>query len=244
MLTYDSATATFRGSPSEIDELARQLTVDDAVSVLARLRDDGAEMPEGTGDDLLASIGVTLSSSLFTVELTVSGPSGHQRHVIDAGQNAVGVRLSPLTDDLSELNGFPVVNLPGGMTRLVRFLPGMPPAADAEAIRVRTSAVVDLGAPETSVRRSAWVEVQPHLAEAGYQADGASSWQLTRSRAEWISMDGEESSNLAVYLRVATQYFVVVETDDGVDLVPVPSVTAWETMMQVLPGANEVGRPS
>lgn len=244
MLAYDATTATFRGTPAEIDDLAQQLTGGDTAAVLARFRDAGADVPDSYSDDLVAAIGATLSSSLFRVELVVSGPSGRHRHVIDAGQNAVGVRRSPLTDQRAELSGFPVVNLPGGMTRVVRFLPGAAPAPEAEAIPAPASSVVDLGAPDASVRHSAWADVRRLLTEAGYSADEESSWQLTQSHANWIATDGEASENLAVYLRVSTQYFVVVEREDGIDLVPVPSITAWESMLQVLPGAHEIGRPS
>ncbi|MBP2381200.1 hypothetical protein [Brachybacterium sacelli] len=87
-------------------------------------------------------------------------------------------------------------------------------------------------------------DVRRLLTEAGYPADEESSWQVSQSHANRIATDGEASENLAVYLRVSTQYFVVVEREDGIDLVPVPSITAWESMLQVLPGAHEIGRPS
>lgn len=243
MLSYDMETATFRGTPAEIDDLADRLRPGDFAPVLTRLREQGVEIP-ADGDDLVAAMSTTLDSSLFTIEIIVSGPGGHHQHVIDAGQNAVGVRRSPLTDELAELSGFPVVNLPGGMTRIVRFRPGTPPALDAEIIEVPADSVVDLGSPQESERRRAWTVVQPLLAEAGYPAEEGSSWQLTQSHARWIATDGAASENTAVHLRVETHYFVLVEESDGIDLVPVPSITAWETMLQVLPGANEIGRSS
>ena len=36
---------------------------------------------------------------------------------------------------------------------------------------------------------------------------------------------------------------MLVQDDDALDLVPVPSITAWETMIRVLPGAGEIKDP-
>lgn len=47
-----------------------------------------------------------------------------------------------------------------------------------------------------------------------------------------------------MHLRWESHYFVVVESETQVDLVPVPSITAWEAMVQVLPGPAEIARPA
>lgn len=242
MLAYDAGSATFRGTPTEIDDLARDLESLEGRPATDLLRARGIASP-AAGDDLVTAMSAALASSLFTVELVVTGPGAHHRHDIDAGQNAVGVRRSPLTDDLAELSGFPMVTLPGGMTRAVRFLPGTAPAPEAETVALPTEAVVDLGAVEDSSRRRAWDSVQPLFAAAGHAPSEDGSWQLTQSRACWLSAEGEAAENFAVHLRLGTTYFVAIETDEGIDLVPVPSITAWESMIQVLPSAHEIGRP-
>lgn len=48
---------------------------------------------------------------------------------------------------------------------------------------------------------------------------------------------------MSVHLRAGDHYFVLVEAEDSLSLVPVPSVTAFETMVRVLPGSDEVKDP-
>ncbi|GAA1490178.1 hypothetical protein [Brachybacterium sacelli] len=54
---------------------------------------------------------------------------------------------------------------------------------------------------------------------------------------------GEPTEDLAVYLRAGEAYFVLVQDGEDLDMVPVPSITAWEAIMHVLPGAHEIKDP-
>lgn len=243
MITYDAETATLRGTPARIDSVRSSLSAAaDAEEGSRILADAGVDIPADDRGDVVAALVAALDRPVFTVSLTVSGPGGHQHHRMDAGQNAVGVRQSPLREDLAELSAFPVVNLPGGMTRLVRFRPGVAPAPDARAIEVAADALVDLADEDRAVRLRAWAEVSARLGGAVDSQD--TSWQLVQSRAEWTTPAGELTHDLAVHLRCGDHYYVVVESDQSVELVPVASITAWETMICVLPGADEVGRPA
>jgi len=245
MIRYDADSATFRGDVGAIAGLRDRLSSGAGATDLPSLvADAGIEGLGGGSDPLVEAMATALSPALFTASVTVSGPGGHHEHVFDIGLNAVAVRHSPVTSDVAELNGFPMTMLPGAVSRVVRFRPGTPPAEDAHPLRLSARTVADLGDPDADIRRRAWAEVEPVLETAGYRDPEDPSWQLVQSRAAWTATGGERAEELSVHVRSADHYFVAVQNDEDIDLVPVPSITAWETMIQVLPGADEVQRPS
>src|SRR5699024_12410356 len=94
-------------------------------------------------------------------------------------------------------------------------------------------------------RASASAPVRPRLAAAFELDPQDEGWRLLRSRAHRTGHASPPVDTLAVYLRAGEQYFLPVqEGDETVRLVPVPSVDAWEQLIHVLPGMDEVQRPS
>lgn len=243
--SYDPATGTIRGTEKDIVALrARLKRLPDPNAANEALREVGVNSQISPGDELLTSLQIALASPMLTVHLTNAGPGGTHRHVIDAGVNAVAVRWSTARSDLSELSPSPFGLLPGLMTRLVNFKPGRQPVDGAEPLVVTTELMGDLVADITATRGAAWEQVRDELGNRIDQEAADASWQVVEARCSWISAaDGEPVDDLAVYLRAGDAYFVLLENDGSFELVPVPSITAWEVMVHVLPGADEVKDP-
>lgn len=243
MIEISSDGATFRGPASEIEQLRRRLAGAVDFPTPEKLAGSDVDHAERIRTELVTAMGRAISSPVFELWLDVSGPGGLQAHSIVVGREGIVVRQSPVRDGVAELNAFPLTMLPGAMARLVRFVPGRPPAHDAPALVFAPQTIVDLADPASAVRRDAWDSVRPALAEAGYAKSEDSSWQMVQSRAKWTHADGRTADEISVHLRWESHYFVVVERESDVDLVPVPSITAWEAMVQVLPGPAEIARP-
>src|SRR5699024_9170106 len=212
----------------------------DASGLRDTLREVDIEQEIPQDDQLVEALRAALRTPVLTLDMTNSGPGGAHHHLIDAGVNGVSVRWSTAGPELSELSVTPFPVLPGLITRVVRFLPGRAPAEDAEAVRIDPETIRGLAVDSDEERSRAWSTMRHRL---GITADGEVSWQLVRARCAWTATDGQETEDLAVYLRVEEDYFVLMETDGTLDLVPVPSISAWEAMMHVLPGADEVKDP-
>ncbi|MCT1910278.1 hypothetical protein [Brachybacterium paraconglomeratum] len=244
MIEVSSDGTTFRGTEVEIEQLHRRLAAAVDSPAPAQLVGTDVDHAERVRAELVAAMGAAISSPVFALGLDVSGPGGLQTHSFVVGRDGIVVRRSPVRDGDVELSAFPMTLLPGAMTRVVRFLPGRPPAHDAPALGFAPQAVVDLTDPAPDVRRDAWDSVRPVLEGAGYPGSEDSSWQMVQSRATWTRTDGRTADEFSVHLRWESHYFVVVESATQVDLVPVPSITAWEAMVQVLPGPAEIARPA
>lgn len=242
-ISYDAPTGIIRGSEKEIVALrARLRRLKDASGIPAALQEAGLPVP--ADDPVLTSVQAALAAPMMTLTLVNAGPGGTQRHVIDSGVNAVSVRWSTARPDLSELAPSPFTLLPGMMARLVRFQPGRPPKQSAQPVVVEPRIVEELVADSTQVRLAAWDQLRPQLGDLIDPQEADASWQVVEARCAWTAAsDGEQVEQLAVYLRAGDAYFVLLESEDSFDLVPVPSVTAWEVMVQVLPGADEVKDP-
>lgn len=245
MTSYDRTSATFRGTPAEMAQLREVIgSAANEQDMSARLRSCGLDDPgAASSDPAIVSMHEALTATIFDLELTVSGPGARHAHHVAAGINAVGVRTSPLRPDEAELNAFALVNLAGGLTRLARFRPGRDTPKDAPAITVPADALVDLADDDGAIRERAWDLVSPLVNAAGLADTSDSSWQIVQSRAWWTTPDGEPADRLGVHLRAGDQYFLVVEEGAAVALQPAPSIAAWESMIHVLPGNDEVGRP-
>lgn len=236
--------ATFRGAESEIEQLRRRLADSDGARPSDQLAASDVDHVERIRPDFVTAMGEGLRAPVFELSLEVSGPGGLQVHSLVVGRGGLVVRHSPVRDGVAELNAFPLTMLPGAMTRLVRFLPGLPPASDSPALGFAPQLIVDLADPDPAVRRDAWDRVGPVLEKAGYPRSTDASRQMVQVRARWTHADGRLADELSVHLRWEDHYFVVVEHEPEVDLVPVPSITAWEAMVQVLPGPAEIARPA
>lgn len=232
-ITYDPATGTVRGSAAEVEGVRSSLAGGDPTA--------GGALPEG--DPILDAVARALAAPMLSLELTNSGPGGHQRHLLEAGTNAVTVRTSDAGPELGELGAFPFQVLPGSMTRLVNFVPGRAPGDGAEPVRIDAAQVTALASEDADERLAAWHGVRDRLAELVDPAEADASWQLVRAHCSWTATDGERTEDLVVHLRAGESYFVLVQDDDALDLVPVPSITAWETLIRVLPGAGEIKDP-
>lgn len=240
-LSYESVSGTFRGSEEEISTLRERLRrLPDSSGLDDALREVGIEEEIPHDDQLLEAIRAALRTPVLTLDMSNSGPGGAHHHVIDAGVNGVSVRWSTADPEMSELSVTPFPVLPGLITRLVRFLPGRAPAEGARAARIDPETIRGLADESDEERRQAWATARQLL---GIAADGDLSWQLVRAHCAWTATDGQKTEDLAVYLRAEEDYFVLVETEELLELVPVPSITAWEAMMHVLPGADEVKDP-
>lgn len=237
MITFDPATATFRGPVAALDAL------DDALAAGADLSAVLAEHAPGVAEDpTMPGLRAALSAPLFQVGITVSGPGAQHHHRLLIGANGVGVRRSPLRDGLAELAGFPVGTLPGGMTRLVRFLPGTAPTAEQGPFRVPGEQLLQLTDPDAATRTAAWSALEPTFDEVlGAAADA--SWQIIESRSSWTSHDGEPSEDLVVQIRRADHHLLVDEDEGSAVLSPVTSLRAWEEFIGVLPAHDEVAAP-
>jgi len=232
-IDYDPATGTLRGTPPEVEGARRLLTEGD-LSV-------GGALP--SDDPILRAMAASLRTPMLTLEITNSGPGGHHRHLIDVGTNAVTVRWSSTGADLAELVGSPFQVLPGAITRLVGFLPGRPPVEGTAPVRVGAEQVTALASEDRAERAAAWPGVRDQLGSAIDPAEADASWQLVRAHSAWTGSDGAPEEDLAVYLRAGDTYAVLVQDGDRLDLVPVPSITAWEAMVRVLPGSGEIKDP-
>ena len=232
-IDYDPATATIRGDLAEIDALRNELR-----------GPGGAASGTVPGDDeVIGAMVFALRSPMLTLLLTNSGPGGHHSHLIDAGLNAVAVRWSSAGDELSELVAMPFQVLPGAVTRLVGFRPGTAPAGSAVDVPVAAEQITALASEDRAERLAAWAAVRDQLGEQVDAEAADASWQLVRAHCSWTATDGTATEDLAVCLRAGDSYFALVEDEDELALVPVPSITAWETMMHVLPGAHEIRDP-
>lgn len=243
-IAYDHVAGTLRGDARDIEDLRSRLQGLHDPSQLAAAMQEARVTPPVAGDDqFLDAVRVALGTPIFTVELTVSGPGGEQRHVIDAGINAAAVRWSTARPDLAELSASPFPLLPGGMARLVRFRPGDFPLRPDVSVAVPRDAVVALAAKTKKERITAWETVRDLLDGHIDVEQADASWQLVRSHCRWVAVDGEETEDMSVHLRAGDHYFVLVEAEGSLSLIPVPSVTAFETMVRVLPGSDEVRDP-
>lgn len=232
-ISYDSATGTVRGNAEEIETVRSSFVSGDPTA--------GGALPGG--DPILEAICRAAGSRMLSLELTNSGPGGFQRHLLEAGTNAVTMRTSIAGSEVAELGAFPFQVLPGSMTRLVNFVPGRAPDAGAEPVRVPAERLTALAAEDVEERIGAWHVVKDLLAELIDPAEADASWQLVRAHSSWTTTNGEDTEDLVVYLRAGESYFVLVQDGEELDLVPVPSITAWETLVRVLPGAGEIKDP-
>lgn len=232
-IAYDRTTGTVRGNPSEIEAVCAALAGGDLTG--------GGSLPPG--DAILQALGQALGSTMLAVEVTNSGPGGYQEHLLAVGTNAVVVRNSRSGDTLAELVGVPFQVLPGALTRLVNFLPGRAPSVEAAPVRLDTAQVMALASEDAAERGAAWPGVRDLLRGIVEAEEADASWQLVRVHSAWTASDGEPAEDLAVYLRAGEAYFVLVQDGEELDLVPVPSITAWEAMMHVLPGHGEIMDP-
>ncbi|HEX7352176.1 hypothetical protein [Brachybacterium sp.] len=232
-IDYDQRTGTVRGRAAEIETVHAALAAGDPSG--------GGALPQG--DPILEALAQALGTTMLTLEVSNSGPGGHQQHLLAVGTNAVIVRRSRAGDALAELVGVPFQVLPGALTRLVNFLPGRAPAEDAAPVRLGAAQVTALASEDAEERAAAWPAVQDLLSGLVEADEAAASWQLVRVHSAWTATDGEPTEDLAVYLRAGEAYFVLVQEGEDLDLVPVPSITAWEAMMHVLPGHQEIKDP-
>lgn len=236
MITFDSGTATFRGPSASLDALADALAADGELSTVL-----AAHAPEVPVDPTMPGLREALAAPLFRLEITVSGPGAQHRHRLDVGANGIGVRRSPLRDDQAELAAFPIGSLPGGMTRIVRFLPGAAPRRDQGPLEVPGEQLVRLVSPDQATRVAAWSVLDPLLGDVlGPASDD--SWQIVEARSSWRTTTGEHSEDLSVQIRRADHHLLVEENGSAV-LRPVTSLRAWEALMQVLPAHDEVAAP-
>ncbi|PMC75664.1 hypothetical protein [Brachybacterium sp. UMB0905] len=226
-ISYDAVTGTVRATAEETAE------------ALALLIADGP-LPAGlpAGDEALDAMRTALRSPLLSVILTNSGPGGHHEHHVTCGLNAVTVRRSVAREDLSEIVPAPFLTLPGMLTRLLRFQPCEAPLEGAATIAVDAEQITALESDDAAARTAAWSQLHAQLG-----ADEKASWQLVRMQTAWTSTDGSPAEDFAVYLRVEESCWVLLHDDEAFELVPVPSITAWEAIMHTLPGANEVKDP-
>lgn len=241
MITVDTTTTSFRGTPAEISALEDSLRTDGSDAPASIL---GAAAPGLAEDPALAPIAEALRSPLFSVTLTVSGPGGQQEHRISVGANGTGVRRSPVREGVAELAGFAIGTLPGGITRLVRFRPGSVPAPDPAAVPVPAAALLDLTDPDSGVRRRSWgAAVGPALLRAlGDPVDD--SWQIVEARSAWTSPDGSPAEDLAVHLRRGDDHLEVREEGEEPVLVHVTSLRVWESLLGILPEQHDIAAPS
>lgn len=235
MIAFDPAAATFRGPSGDLDALADALATKDELSAVL-----ASHAPAVAEDPTMPGMRGALSTPLFRVGITVSGPGAQQHHRLLVGANGVGLRRSPLRDDLAELAAYPVGTLPGGMTRLVRFLPGIAPGPEQGPIRVPEEQLLRLTDPDTATRVAAWSALDPLIGDVlGPAADD--SWQIVEVRSSWTSVDEEPSEDLSVQIRRADHHLLVEEEEGSVSLRPVSSLRAWESFIGVLPAHDEVG---
>lgn len=244
-LAYDHAAGTIRGTLKQIVALRARLSkLTDPSEIPAVLNDAGVAPAAQPEDPVLIGLQGALAAPILTVHLTNAGPGGIHRHVIDAGANAVCAAWSTARSDLAELSATPFPVLPALMARLVRFRPGTPPIPDAGVLEVSPETIADLVAESPETRRTAWSSLGDQLGDSIDREAADASWQVVEARCTWTAAeDGQPTENLAVYLRAGDAYFVLIEKSMGFELVPVPSITAWEVMVQVLPGADEVKDP-
>jgi hypothetical protein len=243
-IAYDHVAGTLRGDARAVESLRSRLQdLHDPAELSAAMQEAGVTPPVTGDDQFLDAVRVALGTPILTLELTVTGPGGEHRHVIDAGVNAAAVRWSTARPDLAELSASPFLLLPGGMARLVRFRPGAFPLHPDASVPVPRDAIVELAAEAKEERIAAWETVRDLLDGHIDVEQADASWQLVRSHCRWVAVDGEEAEDMSVHLRAGDHYFVLVEAEDSLSLVPVPSVTAFETMVRVLPGSDEVKDP-
>jgi len=237
VITFDSRTAAFRGPAAALDTLTDALTADGELTAVLT-----AHAPGITEDPTMPGLREALAAPLFRLEITVSGPGAQQHHRISIGANGIGVRRSPLRDDLAELAAFPIGTLPGGMTRLVRFLPGAAPRPEQGPLEVPGEQLVRLTSPDRATRVAAWSVLDPLLGDV---LDTASddSWQIVEAHSSWRTTTGEHSEDLSVQIRRADHHLLVEEEHGSAVLHPVTSLRAWEAFMQVLPAHDEVAAP-
>lgn len=256
MIDHDQGSSAFFGSHAEIVALRAALSGDADGADVSATREALRVVDLFAGDPVVDELKASLSQTLFSIDISVAGPGGHHEHTITAGLNAVGVRLSPVTEGRWELSGFPLVTLPGGLTRLVRFLPGRPAIDPAHDIDVSTDDLLGLAAPEAHSRRSSWERVSAVLdgvtshdpgipsKDDEQAAEASGSWQIVQARSSWTAPDGSPSGELSVHIRHGDAYYLVIDGDEGSALRPVPSLRAWEAMIQVLPDHRDIARPS
>ena len=232
-IEYEPTTATIRGNRAEIDALRTELR-----------GPGGATSGTVPGDDeVIEAMATSLRSPMLTLLLTNSGPGGHHSHLIDAGINAVAVCWSTAASGLSELVALPFQVMPGAITRLVGFRPGIAPAESAADVPVDAEQVTALASEDSAERLAAWAAVRGQLGDQVDAAEADASWQLVRAHCSWTATDGTATEDLAVFLRAGESFFALVEDEGELTLVPVPSITAWGAMMHVLPGAHEIRDP-
>ena len=237
MIAFDPATASFRGPSASLDHLISALSTDDELSTVLAAHASGI-----AADPTMDGIRGALTAPLFRVGITVSGPGAQQHHDLLVGANGVGVRRSPLKDGLAELTAYPIGTLPGGMTRLVRFLPGTAPTPEQGPIRVPQEQLVRLTDPDAATRVAAWSGLDPLIGDVlGPAADD--SWQIVEARSSWTSLDEEPGEDLVVQIRRAEHHLLIEEENGSASLRPVTSLRAWEEFIRVLPEHDEVGAP-
>lgn len=246
MSITQEAPGLFRGTARRISGLRDRLArTPDSGGLAAVLRESSITGETSPDDQILENIRAALATPVFTVEVSNAGPGGLHRHVITAGANAVCVRMSTAGEDFADLAGSPFPVLPGELTRLVQFLPGQPPAPAAAEVELPADLVGDLADEDRSTRVAAWARIHSRLAEAVELDPQDESWQLVESRTDWTGTDGRPVDSLGLYLRAGEHYVLPVQDSaETVRLVPVPSSQAWEQLIHVLPGMDEVQRPS
>lgn len=236
----------FRGTARRISGLRERLArTPDSSGLAAVLRESSIAGEVSPDDQILESIRAALATPVFTIEVSNAGPGSLHRHAVTAGANAVCVRMSTAGEEFADLAGSPFPLLPGELTRLVRFQPGQPPPHAAAEIELPADRIADLADEDRPTRVAAWARIRPRLAEAVEIDPQDESWQLVESRTDWTGTDGRPVDNLGVYLRAGQHYLLPVQDSaETVRMVPVPSIQAWEQLIHVLPGMDEVQPPS
>lgn len=242
MIEYRADDRTFRGDPEAISELRDRLAAQPPNALAEELGAAGVSPTDPDAGTILEAAHAALRAPLIDVELTVAGPGALHHHEIAVGINAVGVRRSPVREGVAELGIFPFTQLPGGLARLMRFLPGRDTAPGVPPVHVPADVLLSLAAAGADERTRAFGDVTAQIEAAGLSDPEDPSWQVVQIAAHWLTPEGEETERIALHLRSGAQYFLIAEGPDGFFLHPVPSIRAWEHTMGALPGSHEVGR--
>jgi hypothetical protein len=230
----------FRGAPGEVEALMKDLAASSdsqGLAAEASRRIDGGAEPEPRA--ALATLSTALHECLFRLTLTIAGPDCMQEHVLAAGRNGVAVRISPIDDQESELSGFPLPLLHGGIARLVRFLPGAAPEVGAPVHSFPATAITALLETEQDTRTRAWSQVEDEL---GTQQGGR---QLVLVRCNFAGRDGDVDRTSA-HIRSGLEYWGIEEParDQGRLLLrAINSIDAWTILTAPLPEMAEISGP-
>ena len=240
MITYDSSSGSFRAAPHEINALHAALESADPSNLDAALSPLGVAVGS---DSLVRAMAESLQSTIFEITLLNAGPGGLHEHHIAVGVNAVAVRTSPVNDETAELSGMGMQTVPGGLARLVRFRAGAVPPEGSAPVEVSPDNLIALAADSDASRQAAWTALAPTL-DSLLETPEDPSWQLVSSACTWTYPDGTPGTDTGSYIRRGDQYFVIRENGPVPTLQAVRPAVAWEALIGVLPGQNEVAPPA